>query len=347
VRKASREGEEEHVAKLRPEPMARHAGSSGFLRGERLQDFRDRLGSQSIVYAIFIAVIIVFAIKAPSFATLASLTNIGRQAAAVVVVSVGMTIIIVCAEIDLSVGSTVSLAGLIGALLMSKGWAWPVAVLATLGLGAAIGAVNGFLTGYIGVPSFLVTLGGLEAIGALAQMVTNTLAVPVVNTGFMAVLGPGSFLQIPLAVWWGLAVVLAGAYLLHVSVFGRWVYATGGNRNAARYSGISYRNVVLMAFVLSGVCAAFAGLLLTGRSGAGDPNVGSDMELSAIAAVILGGTDLFGGRGTILGTVIGALFIAVIGVGLILLGAGAQLQALVTGAIIVVAVTINKLGQRR
>jgi ribose transport system permease protein len=338
------------VAKLRPDPVARPGDGRGTglgLRAGRVQDFRDRLGSQSVVYAIFVAIIIVFAVEAPSFATLPSLANIGRQAAAVVIVSAGMTVIIVCAQIDLSAGSTVSLAGLIGAVLMSHGWAWPVAVLATLGLGAAIGAVNGFLTGYIGVPSFLVTLGGLEAIAALAEMTTNTLSVPVVNQGFLNIFGPGSFLQIPLDVWWGLAVVLGVGYLLHVSVFGRWVYATGGSRAAARYSGISHRNVVLVAFILSGVCAAFAGLLLTGRSAAGDPAVGSGMELSAIAAVILGGTDLFGGRGTIFGTVIGALFIAVIGVGLILLGAGAQLQALVTGAIIVVAVTINKLGQRR
>jgi ribose transport system permease protein len=328
-------------------PLLEGAADRTTGRAGPLRDARGRLSRQAIIYAIFIAVVIFFAVEAPSFASAASAANIGRQAAAVVVVSVGMTLVIICAEIDLSVGSTVSLTGLVGAQMLSYGWAWPLAVLATLGLGAVIGLVNGFLSGYVGVPSFLVTLGGLEAIGALAEMVTNTQPVPIANSGFLAALGPGSLLGIPLDVWWGVAVVLGAAYLLHVSVFGRWIYATGGNRGAARYSGISHRTVILVAFVLSGLCAAFAGLMLAGRSGAGDPTVGSGMELQAIAAVILGGTDLFGGRGTILGTVVGVLFIAVIGVGLILLGYGAQVQTLVTGAIIVVVVTINQFGQKR
>lgn len=335
------------MTQVRPDQLLEGAAGHPAGRARRLLGARGRPGSQAIIYAIFVAVIIFFAVKAPSFASAGSAANIGRQAAAVVIVSVGMTVVIICAQIDLAVGSTVSLTGLIGALLMSHGWPWPLAALATLGLGAVIGTVNGFLTGYVGVPSFLVTLGGLEAIGALAEMVTNTQPVPIVNQGFLAVLGPGSFLGIPLDVWWGLVVIVGGAYLLHASVFGRWVYATGGNRDAARYSGIRHRNVILVAFILSGLCAAFAGLMLAGRSGAGDPTVGSGMELQAIAAVILGGTDLFGGRGTIPGTVIGALFIAVIGVGLILLGAGAQVQTLVTGVIIVVVVTINQLGQKR
>lgn len=313
----------------------------------RTREFRQRVGSELVVYAIFVVMVAVFAAIAPSFATGQSVSNIGRQAAAVLIVAVGMTVVIICAEIDLSVGSTVSLCGIIGAQLMAQGASWPLAILAALALGAVIGGINGYLVGYVGVPSFLITLGGLEAIGALAQMVTGTLSVPVTSNGFLSVLGYGTFLHIPLEIWWALAAVVGGGYLLHASVLGRWVYAVGNDRNAARYSGIRPQRIVLMAFVLSGFLAAFAGLLLAGRAGAGDPSAGSGMELSAIAAVILGGTDLFGGRGTVLGTVIGAIFIAVLGTGLILLGAGAQLQALATGGIIIFAVTVNKLGQKR
>jgi ribose transport system permease protein len=163
---------------------------------------------------------------------------------------------------------------------------------------------------------------------------------------FTDVFGARSLLYVPVPVWWALLVVLLGIYVTHRTVYGRWVYATGGNRGAATYSGIKTKKVVMIAFIISGFLAAFGGLLLAGRSAAGDPTVGVGMELSAIAAVILGGTDLFGGRGTVLGTVIGALFLGVVGIGLILLGASAQLQSLITGGIIIGAVTINRLGRR-
>lgn len=300
---------------------------------------------QSIIYLAFAAVVLFFVARAPAFTTLSSLENIGRQAAAITVVSVGMTIVIVCAEIDLSVGSTVSLAGMVLAVLLSHGLAWPVALLATLGVGAGIGTVNGLLTGYLGVPSFLVTLGMLETLDALAKMITGTLSVSITDPGFLQVFGNGSLLGVPIPVWWGGAVVLLGGYLLHRSLFGRWVFASGGNRTAAMYAGIRTRRVVLASFVFSGVLAAFSGILLAGRASAGDPSVGSGMELAAIAAVILGGTDLFGGRGAVLGTVVGALFIGVVGIGLILMGAGAQTQELITGLIIIGAVTVNRLGR--
>lgn len=313
----------------------------------RISETRERIGAQLVIYAVFVVMMAVFAAMAPSFATAGSVSNILRQASAVLIVSVGMTVVIICAEIDLSVGSTASLCGIIGAQLMATGTSWPIAVVASLALGTGIGAINGYLIGYVGVPSFLITLGALEAIGALAQMVTGTLAVAVTSTGFLAVLGYGSLLGIPIEIWWAALVVVTVGYVLHVSVLGRWIYAVGNDRNSARYSGIRPQRIVLLAFVLSGLLASLAGLLLAGQSGAGDPGAGSGMELSAIAAVILGGTDLFGGRGTIVGTVVGAIFIAVLNTGLILLGAGAQLQALTTGIIIIFAVTINRLGQKR
>jgi ribose transport system permease protein len=307
----------------------------------------ERVGSQAIVYLIFIAIVIFFIARAPSFATLSSLANIGRQTSAITIVAVGMTMVIISAEIDLSVGSTVSITGSSVAILLSEGWPVTVAVLAALAVGTAVGAVNGLLTAYLGVPSFLVTLGMMEALGALASMMTHTEAVPITSVSFTTAFGANSLLGVPIPVWWAVAVALIGIYVLRKTVYGRWVFATGGNRGSALYSGIKTKKVVLVSFVISGFLAALAGLLLAGRSGAGDPTVGNGMELSVIAAVILGGTDLFGGRGSVLGTVIGALFIGVVGIGLILLGASSQLQEFITGVIIIGAVSINRLGHRR
>jgi ribose transport system permease protein len=307
---------------------------------------RQRIGAQGAIYLLFVLTVIAFGIWAPDFATVATLRNIGRDAAPVAVVSVGMTFVIIAAEIDLSVASTISLAGLIAADVMSKaGVPWTLGLLAALGVGAGVGAINGLLNGYLGVPSFLITLGTLESIGALALMVTGTLSVPITSSGFLKVFGFGSWLGLPLTVWWAIVVVALGIYVLHGTRFGQWVYAVGDSRVAARYSGISKARVLVAVFVLSGVLAAFTGVLLAGRTTAGDPTAGTDMELTAIAAVILGGTDLFGGSGTILGTVLGALFLSAIQSGLILLGASGQLQALITGVIIIVVVTINSLAK--
>jgi ribose transport system permease protein len=317
-----------------------------YRRGGDPLSLRERVVAQGAVYLLFVLTLIGFSIWAPDFATVTTLQDIGRNFAPVCVVSLGMTFVIIAAEIDLSVASTVSLAGLVGAVILGKsGVPWPVALLTSLAIGAAVGAVNGLLVGYLGVPSFLITLGTLEGVGAIALMATHTFSVPITQPGFIALFGPGSFLGIPLTLWWALAVIAGTAYLLHGTRFGQWVYAVGDSRNAARYAGINTARLLMIVFMLSGVLAAFTGVLMSGRTTAGDPTSGADIELTAIAAVILGGTDLFGGSGTILGTVVGALFLTAIQVGLILLGASGQLQTLVTGIIIVVIVTINSLAK--
>ena len=307
---------------------------------------RQRLTAQGIVYLLFVLTCIAFSIWAPDFATTSTLQNIGRNAAPVVVVSVGMTFVIIAAEIDLSVASTISLAGLLGAQVLSKqGVPWTLGLVTSLAVGGGVGALNGVLIGFLGVPSFLITLGTLEGIGALALMVTGTQSVPITAPGFLNVFGPGSWSGLPLTVWWGIVVCVIAVYLLHGTRFGTWVRAVGDSRNAARYAGISKARIIIAVFTLSGVLAAFTGVLLAGRTTSGDPTSGTDMELTAIAAVILGGTDLFGGSGTIIGTVVGALFLSAIEVGLILMGASGQLQTLVTGIIIVVVVVINSLAR--
>jgi ribose transport system permease protein len=253
-----------------------------------------------------------------------------------------MTFVIISAEIDLSVGSVASFSGMILALLLDAGLpSWLSAIL-TLAMGAAIGACNGLLVTRLKIPSFLVTLGMLSVFSGAALTVTNTMPVPIVQDSINNVLWNGSFLGIAAPVWWTLLVVALGFYLLHVSLFGRRVLAVGGNALAANFSGINVNRTKVWAFVLSGSTAALAGMMLAARSTAGNPSLGSGLELDVIAAVIIGGTSLFGGYGTILGSVIGAIFIGIIGFGLLVMGFSTSVQEIIKGAIIILAVSVNR-----
>ncbi|MBW4021659.1 MAG: ABC transporter permease [Proteobacteria bacterium] len=301
-----------------------------------------RLLRDYITYVIFLGVTVFFAIFAPNFATMATVSAILRITAIVSVIAIGMTFVIISAEIDLSVGSVASFSGMILALLLDAGVpSWPSALL-TLVMGAAIGAINGLLVTRLRIPSFLVTLGMLSVFSGAALTVTNTMPVPIVNDGINNALWNGSFLTVAAPVWWTLLVVLFGYYLLHVSLFGRRVLAVGGNALAANFSGINVNRTKVWAFVLSGTAAAMAGMMLAARSTAGNPSLGSGLELDVIAAVIIGGTSLFGGYGTIIGSVIGAIFIGIIGFGLLVMGFSTSVQEIIKGAIIIFAVSVNR-----
>jgi ribose transport system permease protein len=301
-----------------------------------------RLLRDYITYVIFLCVTIFFAVAAPNFATLATVSAILRITAIVSVIAIGMTFVIISAEIDLSVGSVASFSGMILALLLDAGVpAWPSALL-TIAMGAAVGAINGLLVTRLRIPSFLVTLGMLSVFSGAALTVTNTMPVPIVDNGINNVLWNGTLLTIAAPVWWTLLVVLSGHYLLHVSLFGRRVLAVGGNSLAASFSGINVNRTKVWAFVLSGTTAALAGMMLAARSTAGNPSLGSGLELDVIAAVIIGGTSLFGGYGSIIGSVIGAIFIGIIGFGLLVMGFSTSVQEIIKGAIIILAVSVNR-----
>ncbi|WP_284946547.1 ABC transporter permease [Acidisoma cladoniae] len=301
-----------------------------------------RLLRDYVTYVIFVAVTIFFAVAAPNFATLATVGAILRITAIVSVIAIGMTFVIISAEIDLSVGSVASFSGMILALLLDAGVPSWLGAIITLLMGAAIGACNGLLVTRLKIPSFLVTLGMLSIFSGAALTVTNTMPVPIVEDGINNVLWNGSLLGIAAPVWWTLLVVVAGFYLLHVSLFGRRVLAVGGNALAANFSGINVNRTKVLAFVLSGSTAALAGMMLAARSTAGNPSLGSGLELDVIAAVIIGGTSLFGGYGTIIGSVIGAIFIGIIGFGLLVMGFSTSVQEIIKGAIIILAVSVNR-----
>jgi ribose transport system permease protein len=295
-----------------------------------------------VTYIIFLIIIGFFVVFAPNFASLNTAGAIGRITAVVTIMAVGMTFVIVCGEIDLSVGSHVSFAAMVIAMLLYNGVPPWLAAPAVLLLGAGVGSINGLIVTKLRIPSFLVTLGMLSVLRGLALSFTGSMPVPIVNKGYVEVMAGGTLLGIPAPIWWTFATVIVGFYLLHLSVFGRRALATGGNTIAARFSGINTDLVRIGAFALCGVTASLAGLVLAARSAAGNPILGQGLELDVIAAVIIGGTSLFGGRGYILGSVVGAIFIGILGFGLIVMGLSTSIQEVVKGLIIIGAVSLNR-----
>jgi len=300
---------------------------------------------QNYVVYIFFALVLIFfgtTIGDKGFLTVTNLFNIARTTAMITVIAVAMTFVISAGELDLSVGSTAALAALTGALVMQAGMPWPVAVAAAIASGLAVGAANGFFVTVINIPSFLVTLGMMQLIRGLDMRITYTNPVAISNKTFNAIFGSGKLFGVPSLLIWSVVIALIGHVVLKYTSFGREILATGGNRLAAEYSGVKTKRVKFAAFLLSGAAAALAGLLYSGMMQTARFNFGEGAELMAIAAVILGGTSLFGGKGTILGTFAGSLLIGTINNGLIIMGLDVSEQMMVAGGIIILAVAFGK-----
>ncbi|MCX4176594.1 MULTISPECIES: ABC transporter permease [Paraburkholderia] len=295
------------------------------------------------LYGAFAILLVVFSFASPWFLSIDNFLNIGRQTALVSIVAIGMTFVIIARQIDLSVGSTLALSGMSAALAMAHvGDSWIIGAIAGIGTGAIVGAINGVVTTRLNIPSFLVTLGTLSAARGLALMVTTTRPEIITNDSFISIFGEGDIAGVPVPIIWTVLTVIAGILLLHYSVFGRQIYAAGGNPTAALYSGINTRRVTTLAFILTGALAGLAALVLAARSHAARPDVVQGLELDVIASVTLGGCSLFGGRGFVLGTLLGSLIIGTLNNGLVLLGVSSSLQLVIKGAIIVAAVAFTR-----
>jgi ribose transport system permease protein len=308
---------------------------------------RERLGGfdwrRYIIYIGFVAVFLLFSIllRNDGFLSSNNLLNIGRQTATITVIAVAMTFVIASAEIDLSVGSVAGLASVCAAMAVTQ-WGLTAGILAGLAVGAVIGAVNGGLVSFLQIPSFLVTLGMLGIASGIAMWITNSAPQPILNSTFNLIFGGGNFGPVPGLVVWSLLAVALGAVVLAKTRFGRQVLATGGNRTAAEFTGVNTRAIKFKVLLLSGTVAGLAGMLYAGRLETGRFQWGAGDELSAIAAVILGGTSLFGGSGSVVGTMFGALLIGLINNGLILAGLDTSQQQVVRGAIIILAVALAR-----
>ena len=294
------------------------------------------------IYIVLVGLVIFFSLINKNFATISNFSVIGRQTAMVSVIGFGMTFVITAAQIDLSVGSIVGLVGMTSTLALQWGWGLLGASLIGILTGTLIGLVNGVITAKAKIPAFLVTLGMLGIARGISLTLTGTRTVVVYDKSFPALWGAGNIVGIPVSVVWVAVFFVISILLYDYTVFGNYVKATGGNLKAAIYSGINTDGMIIRVLTLSGTFSAIAGLLMAARLSAGRPEVGSGMELDAIAAVILGGTSLFGGKGSIINTLIGALIMGVISNGLVILGIGSSIQMIVKGAIIIAAVSLSE-----
>jgi ribose transport system permease protein len=294
-----------------------------------------------VVYIGFALLFVVFAVTLgdEGFTSSNNLLNIIRQTATISVMAVAVTFVIGAAEIDLSVGSVAGLSSVICAMALDH-WGLVPGILAGVALGVLVGVINGGLVVFVGIPSFLVTLGMLGIAHGSAQWITDSAPQPILNDTFNNVFGTGDAGPIPSLVIWTVVAVIVGHVLLRKTAYGRGVLATGGNEEAARFSGVPTRRIRFTVMVVSATVAAIAGMLYAGRLQSGRFQWGEGDELSVIAAVILGGTSLFGGRASVIGALLGSLMIGLINNGLILMGLQFSQQQIVRGAIIILAVAL-------
>ena len=315
----------------------------GAVAVERRSRFATLDWRRYVIYIGFVVIFIFFAILLgdQGFLSPNNLLNILRQTATITVIAVGMTYVIACAEIDLSVGSVAGLASVVTAMAVAN-WGVVAGVIAGLLVGVVVGSINGGLVAALGIPSFLVTLGMLGIAFGMAQWITHSAPQPILSYAYNLAFGSGNLGPFPGLVVWMAIFVAVGAVVLSKTRFGRQVLATGGNRMAAEFTGINTKRIKFEVLLISGTVAAFAGMLYAGRLQSGRFQWGQGDELSAIAAVILGGTSLFGGAGTVIGTLFGALLIGLINNGLILAGLDASQQQVIRGAIIILAVALAR-----
>jgi ribose transport system permease protein len=311
------------------------------LTSDRGVGVRERLSSV-VVYASLILITLFFSITLGNdgFLTSANLLNILRQTAMVSIMAIGVTFALSAGEIDLSIGATVALSALVVAETL-RTQSLIVAVAAGLAVGIAVGLTNGLLTTKLRIPSFLVTLGMTGVVAGIARNLTDLQAVAVTNETYNFVFGSGDLGPIPILVVWTLVILLLGHLVYRKSAFGRRVLATGGNRVAARHSGINTDRVRIAVLVISASSAAVAGMLYAGRLHGARYTLGEADLLTVIAAAIIGGTSLFGGKGSVVGAVVGSLVMGVLNNGLILMGLSVNAQMIARGLIIIAAVALS------
>lgn len=297
------------------------------------------------------------ALLTENFMTTDNFWNVMRQISVNVCISVGMTLVILTAGIDLSVGSILALCGAIMAGLLKNGIVFDSAnlyvgftvfgvVVAGLMTGSAMGLINGYTITRFKVPPFVATLAMLTMARGLTLLWTKGHPVTGLGESF-GFMGTGWLLGIPMPVWISGAVVILAVIITSKTRFGRYIYAIGGNESAARLSGIPVAKIKIWVYTLAGMLAGVGGLLVTARLDSAQPNAGLSYELDAIAAVVIGGTSLAGGRGTILGTVLGAMIIGVLNNGLVLLNVSPFWQQVIKGLVILLAVIIDKSNSKR
>jgi ribose transport system permease protein len=315
--------------------------------GTALRERLSEVVSQLAAAGALIVVFVFLSFASPVFLSADNLFNIGSQTAVVAVIAIGMTLVIITAGIDLSVGSVSALSGVLGVMMMAQaGLPVPVAILGGTLVGATCGLVNGLLVSVAGLNPFIATLGMLTVARGLTFIVTNAVAVFGTPNSFR-LLGQGVIGPIPIPILVIVLIAIVGYIVLSRTRLGRYAYAMGSNLEAARLSGIPIRRYLTSVYVISGALAGFGGMIAASRVNSGQPNFGIGLELDVIAAAVIGGASLFGGQGTVVGTLIGAFLVALIRNGSVLLDINTFYQQVIIGVVIWVAVFWDQYRRRR
>ncbi len=312
-------------------------------------------------FLVLFLLLLFFSWMAPAFLTANNFSILAKHVAISAILAIGMTFVVLTGGIDLSVGSVAGLGGMIAGYILTQGISIGgtkhlpsvfVAVLVTFAFCLLIGALNGWLVARVGVAPFIATLGTLYIARGAALLLSNGKTFPNLagvpnepRTGFSTI-GQSFFLHVPTPVWIMAAVFAFAAFVAAKTPFGRHVYAVGGNERAARLAGIRAPRVKVLSYIFSSLCAACVGLIIASQLEAAHPATGETFELNAIAAVVLGGTSLMGGRGSVLGSLIGAFVIGVLADGLVMLGVSEFWQMVIKGLVIVLAVAVDQLQSR-
>jgi ribose transport system permease protein len=297
---------------------------------------------QYVVYVGFLVIFLFFAVvlRDSGFLTLRNLSNIVLQTAPITIMAVGLVFVLSAGEIDLSIGSIVAVSALAAAVTLDS-YGLIAGILAGVGAGLLIGVINGVLVAYVRLPSFLVTLATMGLFAGVARSLTNLRSIPVTDPAFTGFFGSGSVLGIPSLILWTVLAILVGHLVFRETRFGAHVLATGDNARAAQVSGIKVPSLRLAVLTLSGGLAGLAGLLYAGRLQAAKYTLGETDLMTVIAAVIVSGTLLNGGKGSIVGALVGSLMMGMLNNGLILMGLSVSDQMIVRGLIILVAVAVS------
>ncbi|HHX57193.1 MAG TPA: ABC transporter permease [Clostridiales bacterium] len=305
--------------------------------------------SKYMVYIVFVIMFILFSavLGDKGFLTQNNLINVLRQTAMISIMAVAGTFVIASGQIDLTVGAVAAMSAMIVSLVLQKTDSIFLALVCGLTVGVISGLVNGILVTKFRIPAFLATMGMMSVIRGSAMWITNTAAVPIKNITFNKVFGIGDVGGISVLILWTILFYIIGIIVFNKTPFGRHTLAVGGNEVSAGYSGIKIDKIKIIVFLMSGVFAAFAGILYAGRMQAGRFSFGEGDEMSVIAAVVLGGTAMSGGTGSVVGALVGSILMGVINNALILAGLSSAQQTIVRGAIIVVAVILSNLSQKQ
>ncbi|ADV10837.1 ABC transporter permease [Mesorhizobium sp. M7A.F.Ca.CA.001.09.2.1] len=295
--------------------------------------------------ALLVLLWILLSVTTTSFASANNIANLLRQGSMIAIMAVGQTFVIITGGIDLSVGAVVGFATVVVAMMINAGFPIWLAILVTLLVGVAIGMFHGFGIVKMGLPPFIITLATLTSLRGIGLLMTNGNSININSDTFTA-FSRNSFIGIPNLFWMVILVGIPAYIFLHHSRWGRYLFSVGSNAEASRLSGVNVQRTIYMAYTLSGLCAAFVGVLLAARIGIGNPTQAEGWELQAIASSVIGGTSLFGAVGSVHGPLLGAFILATINNGANLLNVNSFWQRIITGALIIIIVYFDGLRRR-